>query len=310
MKKITLFLMGLMCLSASAQQRQGRQRELPQKEIGVQLYNYRDLIGGAEKYAANHVEVLGKLHEMGYTGVEAANYGDGKFYGVSPEQFRKDVEAAGLQVLSSHASKGLSDEEIANHDFKAALKWWKQAIKDHKAAGMKYIVTPWANVPKTLKEAQTICDYHNEIGKLCREAGIRYGYHNHSHEFQKVEDKVWYDYFVEHTDSQYVFFEMDVYWAVMAQAAPVHYFKEYPGRFTMLHIKDRYELGESGMVGFDAIFRAAKTAGLKDYIVEIEGTDGTIDIMEASKRSATFLRTNRSVMPSYTKDMPQQNWRR
>ena len=45
-------------------------------------------------------------------------------------------------------------------------------------------------------------------------AGMKFGYHNHSHEFGKVENKVWYDYMVEHTDADKVFFEMDVYWAV------------------------------------------------------------------------------------------------
>jgi len=134
---------------------------------------------------------------------------------------------------------------------------------------------------------------------MCKDAGIEYGYHSHSHEFQKVGDQVWYDYFIAHTDPSLVFFQMDVYWAVMAQQSPVEYFKKYPGRFHVLHIKDKYEIGESGMVGFDAIFRHATDAGLRDYVVEIEGTDGTIDILEAAKRSANYLRALRSVKKSY-----------
>lgn len=54
---------------------------------------------------------------MGYTSVEAANYNNGKFYDRTPGQFKKDVESAGLKVLSSHCTRGLSKEELASGDF-------------------------------------------------------------------------------------------------------------------------------------------------------------------------------------------------
>lgn len=275
----------------------------PKKEIGLQLYSIREVIGSPENYAQNHVEVFKKLASWGYTAVEAASYDQGKgtFYGVTPQQFKADCEAAGLECLSSHASRGLSSDELKNHDFTKALKWWDKAIADHKAAGMKYIVTPGWGVPKTKEEAQTLCDYTNAIGRKCQAAGLRYGYHTHSHEFQKVEDTVWIDYMMQHTDPNLFFWQMDTYWCVMAQQSPVQYFKKYPGRFAMLHIKDLYELGESGMVDFNAIFRYADTAGLCDYIVEMEGTDGTIDIMEGVRRCAEFLRSSKVIKKSYRK---------
>ena len=307
MRNLKIFialLIGLMVFQqADAQRHRGtmpRRRTLEQpKQMALQLYSIRDVIGSNENYAKNHVETFKRLREMGYTGVEAANYNNGKFYGVSPEQFKKDCEDAGLVSLSSHATRGLNDQELANHDFTEALKWWNQAIAAHKAAGMKYIVTPGWGVPKTLKDAQTLCDYSNEIGRRCKAAGLKYGYHTHSHEFQKVEDKVWMEYFIENTNPEYMFWQMDVYWAVMGQKAPVHYFKKYPGRFKMLHIKDVYELGESGFVGFDAIFNNADLAGLENYVVEMEGSDGTIDMMEGVRRCAEYLKKSRFVRPTY-----------
>lgn len=271
------------------------------KEMALQLYSIREVIGSPEKYARNHAEVFRQLKAWGYTAVEAAYYNqeDGTFYGVSPQQFKADCEAAGLQCLSSHAGRTLSKEELDNHDFTAALRWWQKAIADHKAAGMTYIVSPWWDVPKTLKDAQTLCDYANAIGSLCREAGLRYGYHTHSHEYRKVEGTPWIDYFMQHTEADNMFWQMDTYWCVMAQQSPVAYFKKYPGRFTMLHIKDLYELGESGMVGFEAIFRNAAQAGLEYYVVEMEGTDGTIDIMEGVRRCADYLNKSKFVKKSY-----------
>lgn len=58
---------------------------------------------------------------MGYTSIEAASYNDGKFYGNTPEEFRRDVEAVGMKVLSSHCGKGLSDEELASGDFSESM---------------------------------------------------------------------------------------------------------------------------------------------------------------------------------------------
>ena len=271
------------------------------KQMALQLYSIREIIGTPELYAKNHAEVFRQLSAWGYTAVEAASYDQrrGTFYGVTPQQFRADCEAAGLECLSSHTTRGLSGEELKNHDFTEALKWWDKAIADHKAAGMSYIVTPGWGTPKTLDEAQTLCDYTNAIGRKCAAAGLRYGYHTHSHEYQKVGDVRWIDFMMQHTDPEVFFWQMDTYWCVMGQQSPVEYFKRYPGRFHMLHIKDLYELGQSGMLGFDAIFNAADTAGLDDYVVEMEGTDGTIDIMEGVRRCAEFLNKSKFVRKSY-----------
>jgi len=260
------------------------------KEINVQLYSVRELLGNPEKYAANHESVLKDLAKMGYTGVEAASYKDGLLYGVAPEQFKADVEAAGLKVVSSHVAHHLSAKELASKDFSQALKWWDGCIAAHKAAGMEYLVVP--SMPRnlaSLDELKVYCDYFNAIGAKCKEAGLGFGYHSHSFEFKKFGDKVWYDFMLENTDPELVFFQMDVYWAVYAQVSPVWYFNKYPGRFKVLHIKDWKEVGQSGMVGFDAIFANVGTAGTKDIIVEMEGSS-VGDIMKTCKISVDYLK--------------------
>ncbi len=273
------------------------------KEIGLQLYSVRDLMASQANTngdGASYQPVLNKIAKIGYTAVEAAGYQDGKFYNTDPKEFKKNVEKAGMQILSSHCMKPLSKEELASGDFSQSLKWWNEAIAAHKAAGMMYIVTPWLDTPKTLKELKTQCDYLNEVGKLCRAQGIKYGYHNHAHEFQKIEGKdVMLDYMLENTDAENVFFEMDVYWAVIGKASPVDYFTTYPGRFTTLHIKDNREIGQSGMVGFDAIFKNAELAGVKHVFVEIE--EVTKDIETSLRQSLQYLSEAEFVKQSYSK---------
>ena len=261
----------------------------PEREMAVQLYSVRQLIGTPELFAKNHEYVLGRLAQMGYTGAEAASYEDGKFSGLAPEEFRKVINAAGLDLMSSHTTHLLSQEEFETGDFTAALQWWDECIEAHKKAGIPRLVMSWSQKLSTRNELKVMAEYLNAIGQKCNEAGIRFGYHNHDHEFHKVDDTTMMDYFIANTDPQKVFIEMDVYWAVVGGAAPVEYMQRYPGRFEILHIKDKREIGQSGMVGFEPIFRNFAKAGTTAFVVEMEEAS-TPNILRGLRESALYLR--------------------
>ena len=262
------------------------------KYIGLQLYSLRDLVKeeGIQK-------VLETASKMGYKNLETASYDNGKIYGLAPAEFKKMVNDLGMKCTSAHLGQAFTKEKEAE-----VMSWWDQAIDAHNELGVKYMVQPWMPVTDqtTLDDLKMYCDYFNEIGKRCQQNGMKFGYHNHAHEFQKVENQaVMLDYMIENTNPEYVFFQMDVYWIVRGQHSPVDYFNKYPGRFTMLHIKDHRELGQSGMVGFDAIFNNAKTAGVKNIVAEIE--DYSCPVMESVKKSIDYLLEAPFVKASYSK---------
>ncbi len=270
----------------------------PKKEMAVQMYSLRTLIGTPELFAKNHEYVLSRLVQMGFTGAEPAGYANGKFYGMEPREFRKVMDDAGLSLISSHTTRILSPAEMENEDFTEALKWWDDCIAAHKAAGIPRLVMASSRPLSNGKELQTMVKYLEAIGRKCNAAGIRFGYHSHSHEFNKVEDTTMMDYFISNTSPENVFFQMDVYWAVMAGVSPVEYMKKFPGRFELLHIKDKYEIGQSGMVGFEAIFNNFKVAGTKAYVVELERAS-TPNILKGVRESALYLRNAPYVKASY-----------
>ena len=272
-------LCGLFILSACTQ---GKQEEtVPEgKDIYLQLYSVRDDI------KANYEGTIATVAEMGYTGVEAAGYNDGQFYGLSPADFKESIENVGMEVLSSHTSRPLA-ENPAETNWDETWAWWDTAIQAHKEAGMKYIVTPWMPTPTTLADLQVYCDYYNQIGERCNAAGIRFGYHNHSFEFTEIEETLMYDYMIENTDPDKVFFQMDVYWVIEGGEDPVAYFNKYPGRFEQLHIKDETEIGKSGKVDFENIFNNVEVSGAKYMIVEVERYTGTP--IEGVQESYHFL---------------------
>ena len=100
-------------------------------------------------------------------------------------------------------------------------------------------------------------------------------------------------------DIEILFFQMDVYWVVRGQNSPVDYFNKYPGRFTMLHIKDHREIGQSGMVGYDAIFKNTDTAGVRHIVAEIEKYSCPVE--ESVKQSLDYLLDAPFVKASYSK---------
>jgi len=272
MKKYTLLLMMLL-LTATLYSFNG------QKEIGLQLWSVRS------DMADDPVATIRQVGEIGYDFVEAAGYADGKFYGMKPLEFKKVLNENGLSFLSSHAGQDLPDDE----NWEQTMQWWETCIDAHAKAGVEYIVQPSMDEKGygSLEDLQRYCDYFNTVGEMCAEKGIKFGYHNHDKEFETVDGVTRYDYMLQNTDPGKVFFQIDLYWITFGGEDPVDYFEEYPGRFTLWHVKDEMELGESGMMDFEPIFAKAEKAGMKHIIVEVENYN--FDPLVSVEKSYDFL---------------------
>lgn len=258
------------------------------KNIGLQIYSlgkelYEDVPGG-----------LKKIGQMGYSTIELAGYKEGTINGVDMVEFKKMAEDAGLKITSTHVNPPVREYTAANKG--KIADFWKKAADDHAKIGVTYLIQPGQPSTRNVEEVARVCEVFNEAGQIAKAAGLSFGYHNHEMEFARVipggEDMVFgrrgfgreqpkgieviYDAFIQRTDPSLVFFEMDVYWAVMGQNDPVAYMQKYSDRIKVLHIKDKAVLGQSGMMNFENIFKQAYANGIKDYFVELEGiTAGT-----------------------------------
>jgi sugar phosphate isomerase/epimerase len=251
-----------------------------QKNIGLQLYSIRDSI---RKNVPAAIEKVGK---MGYKFVEPAGYADGKIYGMDPVAFKELCRKNGMFVLSAHVSQPLPD--AATWD--KTMSWWDKCIDAHIAVGAKYLVQPTmgGDAYKSLAVLKKYCDYFNAIGAKCNAKGLRFGYHNHDREFStQIEGQTVYDFMLANTDPAKVMFQLDLYWCVEGGKNPVDYFRKYPGRFELWHIKDKEEIGASGMMDFASIWADAKVSGMEYGIVEVEKYN--FDQFTSCKKSIDFL---------------------
>ncbi len=268
-------------------------QEPVQKEIGLQLYSIRDQIGEDLETS------LDAVAEAGYTFVEMAGYNaqEGTFYGLSGAAFKELCNEKELDVISSHING--PDPNAAT--WEECMAWWDKAIQDHLETGVSYIVQPsmWRSAYESVEGLARYCELFNAVGEKCNNAGIRFGYHNHAHEFTTVFDEVvMYDFMLQNTDPEKMFFQIDVFWSQVGGAPAVDYLDKYPGRFELWHVKDDKEIGASGKIDFKAIYERASISGLKYAIVEQEAFD--MLPFESIKASYDFLNKAPYVNNSYS----------
>ncbi len=262
------------------------------KNIGLQTYSL------GKELTEDVPNGLKKVAQIGYSTMEAAGYREGKMYGFEMGEFKKIAEGAGLKVTGSHVNPPV--RKYTKENMGEIADFWKKTMDDHLKVGVKSVVQPGMPSIESNDEAARVCEVFNNAGEIAKKAGIKWGYHNHSGEFQKAvkeEDKgkrgvpgdVIYDLLLNGTDPNLVFFEMDVYWTVMGQNDPLEYFGKYPGRFPILHIKDRSILGRSGMMNFENIFNKAYQNGLEEFYVELEGIRQGMSQFEGVKLCFDYL---------------------
>jgi sugar phosphate isomerase/epimerase len=260
--------------------------------IGLQLYTIRDAMGKDVPGS------LKKVSDIGYKYLELADYKNGKFYGYLPDELKKMVNDLGMEIISSHAGippKGITDDEV------------KKMAEDHAKAGTKYCMQPFVEDGdrKTVAGYKKMVAEWNKVGKIMKENGIQFGYHNHNFEFDTVEGKVpYFDIFLAELDKDLITMELDLFWTIKAGQNPVELFKKYPGRFQLFHMKDMYTKEApffktassdfapvgAGVINFKEILAAKKIAGMKYMIVEQDSTkDGKP--FDAIQTSITNLTT-------------------
>ncbi len=222
------------------------------KTLGVQLYTVRDAL------KADFDDTLRRVAAIGFREVEFAGY-----MGRTPAQVKASLKAAGLTAPATH----LSLEEVEQQ--------WGPTVKAAHGIGIQYLVVPWidADQRKTLDDYRRVADTFNRLGKQARAEGLRFAYHNHAFEFARMDGQVPYDVLLDNTDPSLVEFEMDLYWTIEGGGNPLAYFARYPGRFPLVHVKDRTAGGQmvdvgAGAINWGAIFAYRKEAGIRHYFVE------------------------------------------
>jgi sugar phosphate isomerase/epimerase len=240
--------------------------------IGCQTWAVREMI------AKDFPGTIKQLAEIGFQSVELcspvgyAEFGFGGLAKYSGAELRKILGDAGVTCVSSH----FGIKELRENQ-EARVAWAKDV-------GLTQMIVPSLDGPKkpTMDDVKRAAGEYNKMAELSAKAGIQQGLHNEDFELSMVDGKRTYDLLLELLDPQLVKFQFQV--STISQGYDAaEYFTKYPGRFFSMHVQGWSAQTKKIMpVGQDTldwkkIFTAAKTAGVKNYFVEMN-----LDLMKAS----------------------------
>ena len=247
----------------------------PIGSFGIQLWTVK------EAMFADAKDTLAKLASYGYKQIESFEGPKGFFWGMKNTEFKKYMDDLGMKIVSSHCNNTVDFER------KAA---------EAAQIGMSYLICPWKGPQKSIDDFKRFNDEFNKCGEIAKKNGIRFAYHNHDYSFKVLDGQIPQVVMMEGTDKDLVDFEMDIYWVVAAGEDPKAWFKKYPHRFRLCHVKDLTKTAKGnescqigkGTIDFKSILREGSKYGMKTFIVEQEAFTGT-NPMESAKANAGYM---------------------
>jgi sugar phosphate isomerase/epimerase len=241
------------------------------KLLGLQLYCVRD------EMKTDPLGTLKELAKFGYKNVEHANYVDRKFYGWTPQEFKKVLKDLGMTMPSGHTVLNMSKHwDAAKKDFTDS---WKYTVEDAAFMGQQFVISPSmdSKVRQSKDALMQILEVFNKSGELCKKSGMKFGYHNHDFEFsEKHGDETLYDIILNNTDPNLVMQQLDTGNLYNGGAKAIDIVKKFPGRFESLHVKDEIKSPEGSHEKYESTILGAGIVGVKEVIDICRDSGGTI----------------------------------
>ncbi len=256
------------------------------KSIGLQLWSVKDYLKSEDEVKST----FKKLKEMGYDEVQTAGAP------VPYEDLARIAKENGLKIVGTHYSFEKMENDIEG------------AIADHKAMETTNMGIGGYHF-KTEEDVNTFIEKANKIADRISKEGMKFTYHNHSHEFVEINGKTVWQRLVDGLDKDKTSFVLDTYWVQAAGGDVVDWIEKLAGRIDIIHLKDmgmwhtdhtgsdtieKYvtPVG-SGNMNFERIIEASVKAGVKYFCVEFEqeGWDKR-DTMKCVEMCSDYLHKN------------------
>ena len=242
---------------------------------GLQLYSLRT------QFKTDVPGTLRSIAKLGYREVETAGT-----YGMAPKDFSELLAHHGLKAVSGH------------FPFEQLEKSPDQAAEEAKTLGLIYAGCAW--IPHagafSAADASHAIAVFNRAGEAFAKRGIRFFYHCHGYEFKAQKEGTLMDTIMQGCDPKLVEFEMDVLWLYLPGQDPIEWMRRYPGRWTLLHVKDvkpgvargtestdqnnEVPLGK-GQMDWRAIINVARETKVERLIIEDESDAAPMQIGES-----------------------------
>ncbi len=250
-------------------------------QIAIQFYTLRDHLKTPKDFA----ESCRKVAAIGYRAVQISGV---DYRAIPPANIARICADHGLTICATH------------EDGNTILECPQQVIDTLGAMGANLTAYPYpAGFDLSSEESvATLISKLDAAGATLAAAGITLTYHNHHHEFQKLNGRIILELLYDSTSPGHLQGEPDTYWIQYGGGNPVAWCKRLAGRLPIIHLKDYRinaqatpefcEVGQ-GNLDIPAIIAEAELAGCQWFTVEQDTCPG--DPFDSIRASFDFLAT-------------------
>jgi sugar phosphate isomerase/epimerase len=204
---------------------------------------------------------------------------------VDPKEVAKALKDHGLTCGATHLA------------WPRFLKELDQVIEEHRLWGCRHAAI--GGLPGEYRSAEGLDRFLKELEPVARrlaEAGMDFSYHNHAHEFIRINGETWLSALYRRAPAHVLKAELDTYWIQAGGGEPTAWVRRCAGRLPVLHVKDMRMTAEGprfapigeGNLHWPEILKAAEEADTEFLMVEQDQCYGA-DPFECLATSYRFL---------------------
>ena len=256
------------------------------KKFGFQAYTIRDYMKDAEFTDL----AFKKMKALGYDELQTAGCA------IPVAEYAQIAKDNGIKIIGTHENveKMMADPEAA--------------MEFHRILGTTNIGT--GGMGKEARESadgcRRFCERVNKFAEIIHKEGFRFTYHNHHHEFGKIEgNTTLMDILVAELDPVTTSFCLDTCWVQCGGGDVRAWIEKLEGRIDILHLKDvewvldkkdkdhlMYTSIGDGNLNWKGIIESAEKIGVKHYIVEQDSRWFENNPFKSAERSANYIKAN------------------
>ena len=249
-------------------------------QVAAQLYTCRDLL----KHPADIATTLARIRKIGYTAVQISGLGP-----IAVEELNRILDDNGLTCCATHEPGA----DILNRP--------EQVVERLNSLRCKITAYPYPD-GIDLSNSQTVRAWIQSLqkaGEVLARSGQILCYHNHNHEFRKLDGQVILELIYDGTTREGLQGEPDTYWVQYGGGDNLQWCEKLAGRLPIIHLKDYQTTSENkpqwceigqGVLDFKAIVLAAEAAGCQWFVVEQDTCPG--DPVDSLAMSFRYIQEN------------------
>jgi sugar phosphate isomerase/epimerase len=256
---------------------------LSKGRISIQMWTLRDM------FAADPEGTLRALAAIGYVQIELAGIPPGH----TATGLRAILDDVGIRAYSGHDSWDVNNFDEGSY---------RAQLERSVTLGQAQTGFAWFPGPYTEEFFKVVAAQLNRAGKITRDYGLRFFYHNHDFEFTnlRADGRPVYTVLLEETDPSLVNFQMDLMWINFGGGPWRELLTTMPDRFVSFHVKDQspeaapgcgcdlFADPGQGVVPLEEMLAAAGEPRNRRYVVE---RDSQVHPLTTARIGYEFLRS-------------------